>query len=96
MVSYSRLILQVAATTGIAMMLSTAAPAVAAEAPVPARETVATASTVPHMIKRHASRAHRIAASLHHDRRVVQTQSHLDCYGVWCGRQFVLMVGIGY
>ena len=96
MASYSRLILQVAAMTGIVVMLSTAAPAVAAEAAVPARETAATASTVPHVIKRHASRAYRIAASHHHDRRVVQTQSHLDCYGVWCGRQFVLMVGIGY
>jgi hypothetical protein len=96
MAKYSRLILQVAATTGIAAMLSTASPAVAAEAPVPARETAATASTVPHMVKRHAWRAHRIAVFHHHDRRVVQTQSHLDCYGVWCGRQFVLMVGIGY
>ena len=96
MASYSRLILQVAATAGIAATVSMAAPAVAAEAPVPARETAATASTVPHMIRRHAWRAHRIAASHHHDRRVVQTQSHPDCYGVWCGRQFVLMVGIGY
>ena len=96
MASYSRLILQVAATAGIAATVSMAAPAVAAEAPVPARETAATASTVPHVIRRHAWRAHRIAASHHHDRRVVQTQSHPDCYGVWCGRQFVLMVGIGY
>jgi hypothetical protein len=95
MASYSRLILQVAATTGIAVMLSTAAPAVAADGPVTARETAATASTVPPVIKRHASRRARIAA-VHHHHRVDQILSRTDCYGVWCGRQFVLMVGIGY
>ena len=95
MVSYSRLILQVAATTGIAVMLSTAAPAVAADGPVIARETAATTSTVPPVIKRHASRRARIAA-VHHHHRVDQILSRTDCYGVWCGRQFVLMVGIGY
>lgn len=95
MANYSGLILQVAATTGVAVMLSTAAPAIASESPVAARETAATASTAPHVIKRHASRGTRIAAS-HHDRRLSQIRSHQDCNGVWCGRQFVLMVGIAY
>jgi hypothetical protein len=92
MASYPRLILQFAAATGIVAMLSTAAPAMAAELAVTARETAA--KTAPATIKRHASRL-RFAAS-HYHRRVNPIRSDLGCSGVWCGRQFVLMIGIGY
>jgi hypothetical protein len=90
-----RLILQLAATTTIAAMLSTAAPAVAADGPVTVRENAASANTQPSVIKHHGWRAKRIAAS-HHDRRVGVVRSELGCAGVWCGRQFVLMIGVGY
>jgi hypothetical protein len=95
MANHSRLILQVAATTGIAIMLSAATPAVAAEGPVSARETATTANSVPSVIKHHASRRTRVAVC-RYSRRVSSIRSDLGCSGLWCGRQFVLMVGIGY
>jgi hypothetical protein len=95
MASYSRLILQVAATTGVAVMLSTAAPAVAAEGPVTARETAATASTVRPAVKRHASRRPHLVVSPY-NRRVDLIGTSPACSDVWCGRQFVLMIGVGY
>jgi hypothetical protein len=45
-------------------------------------------------IKHHASRV-RLAA-VHHRPHVNPIQSNLGCAGVWCGRQFVLMVGVGF
>jgi hypothetical protein len=83
MASYSRLILQFAAAIGIVVMLSALAPPVAAESAGRPSETSATAGkTVPPVIKRHASRG--------------IVRSHLDCASAWCGRQFVLMVGVAY
>ena len=35
----------------------------------------------------------RIAPSVRH---ATPTADHLDCTGIWCGRHFVLIVGIGY
>jgi hypothetical protein len=95
MASYPSLMLKFAAATGIAAMLWTAAPAVATERTAPASEAAATTKTAPSAIKRSASRRTRIAAS-HFDRRVSPVRSNLDCSGVWCGRQFVLMIGVGY
>lgn len=97
MVRYPRLILHVTAAAGIAALLCAAAPAVAVESAVPASEAAAMASakSAPKLIRRHASRATRVAASSHH-RRASVTGGSLDCSGVWCGRQFVLMIGIGY
>jgi hypothetical protein len=92
MASYSRLMLQVAATTGFAAMLSTAAPVMAAEGAVAPSETAA--KTAPTTIRHHVSRA-RLAAS-HYHRHIYPLRSDLGCSGVWCGRQFVLMVGVGY
>jgi hypothetical protein len=92
MASYSHLMLQVAATMGFAAMVSTAAPAMAAEGAVPPSETAA--QTVPAMIKHHVSRV-RLAAS-HYHRHVYPLRSDLGCSGVWCGRQFVLMIGVSY
>jgi hypothetical protein len=95
MFSYPRLMLQFAALTGIAAMLSMAAPAMATESTVTA---VATAKTAPSVLHRHASRRTRIVASYYDrdDSRVSPIRSKLDCSGDWCGRQFVLMIGIGY
>jgi hypothetical protein len=92
MASNPRLILLFAAATGIAAVLLMAAPTMAAESAVTVRETAA--RTAPPTIKRHASRT-RFAAS-HYHRRVDPIRSDLGCSGVWCGRQFVLMIGIGY
>jgi hypothetical protein len=86
---------------GLMVMLS-AAPAVAAEKPAAAREAAATtAKTAAAVIKRRVSRGTRIAAFHYtrhdrHDRRVSAIRSDLDCPGAWCGRQFVLMIGVGY
>jgi hypothetical protein len=92
MFSSSRLILQFAATTGFAVMLSTATPVAAAESAVTVSEI--TAKTAPLTIRRHASRA-RLAES-NYQRHVYPIRSDLGCSGVWCGRQFVLMVGVAY
>jgi hypothetical protein len=96
MASYPHLISQFAATTGIVAMLSTAAPVVAAERAVSSPEAAtAPATTMPSVVKHRAPRGNRIAAS-HHDRRVSAIHGNLDCSDIWCGRQFVLMVGVGY
>jgi hypothetical protein len=98
MVSYPRLILQFAAITGVATMLSTAVPAVAAEGTVPARETAAAPVKAAPPVARRASQGIRTAAShyRHHQRLVSAVRSDLGCSGVWCGRHFVLMIGVGY
>jgi hypothetical protein len=98
MASFPRLILPFAATCGIAALLLTAAPpAMAAESAVTTRETAA--KPAPSTIKRHASKRHasrlRFSAS-HYHRRVNSIRSDLGCSGDWCGRQFVLMIGVGY
>ena len=100
MASKPRLMLQFAAAIGIAAMLWTAAPALAAESAVTASDApAATTKSAPSVIKRHASRRTRLAASryhYHYDRQISPIRSNLDCSGVWCGRQFVLMIGIGF
>jgi hypothetical protein len=69
------------------------APAGAAENTV--SEAVAvTAKTAPSAPKRRASPASRIAIS--HYYRVGPNRGNMDCSGEWCGRQFVLMIGVGY
>jgi hypothetical protein len=95
MASYPRLILQIAATAGIAVMLSTAVPAAAAEGPVAARETAAAASTVRPVIKHHASHRSHLAI-VRYNRRISLIGARPVCSGDWCGRQFVLMIGIGF
>jgi hypothetical protein len=96
MASYPRLISQFAAATGIVAMLSAAAPVVAAESAVSSRDAaVAPARTVPSVVKHRASRGNRIAAS-HYNRHNRRVSANLDCSGIWCGRQFVLMIGVGY
>jgi hypothetical protein len=69
-------------------VLSIATPSMAAELAEPA------ARMAPLKVKHHAPRV-RLAASHHHP-GVSPIQSGLGCSGVWCGRQFVLMVGVGF
>jgi hypothetical protein len=99
MTSNSRLMLQFAAATGIAAMLWVAAPAMAAESPADSNAPAVSTKTVRHAsLNRHAPRRARLAAS-HYRRgyeRISPVRSNLECSGVWCGRQFVLMIGIGY
>jgi hypothetical protein len=104
MTSNSRLMLQFAAATGIAAMFWVAAPAMATESPVNSNAPGASTKAAPSVTARHASlnrhapRRARLVAS--HNRRgyerVGPVRSNLECSGVWCGRQFVLMIGIGY
>ena len=90
MFSHTRLMLQFAALASVAALLSTAPSAVAAESTIAA---AATTKTAPSVVNRHASRGTRVAASRFRDESGV---SKPGCSGDWCGRQFVLMVGIGY
>jgi hypothetical protein len=104
MASYPRLILQFAAASGIAAMLWIAAPAMAAESAANSNAPGVSTKTAPSVtnrdasLKRHASRRTRLAASRYHRgyERMPPIRSNLECSGVWCGRQFVLMIGIGY
>ena len=104
MTSNPRLMLQFAAATGIAAMLWVAAPAMAADSaansdvPAIGTKTAPPVSERHASLKRHAPRRARLAAS-HYRRgyeRISPVRSNLECSGVWCGRQFVLMIGIGY
>jgi hypothetical protein len=73
-------------TLSCAALLWTAAPAMAADSAVATSETAV--KTAPSRIApSHQSRA---------DRRVSTLRSNLGCSGVWCGRQFVLIVGVAY
>jgi hypothetical protein len=75
-----------AATT---MMLSATVPALAAEGTAMATGVSAKASPI----------KHRRMASVRHVRHVAAAtplQRNLGCSGEWCGRQFVLMIGIGF
>jgi len=96
--------LQFAAATGIAAMLWVAAPAMAAESAANSNAPAISTKTAPSVserhasLKRHAPRRARLAAS-HYRRgyeRMSPVRSNLECSSVWCGRQFVLMIGIGY
>jgi hypothetical protein len=84
MASNSRLILQVVA----AAVLWTAAPAIAADSAVIVSHDIAVKpAPVKHRTRIVVSRV---------DRELAAIPADLSCSGIWCGRQFVLMVGIGY
>ena len=82
----SRTFAAVAATT---IMLSAAVPAVAADDMNVATDVSAKASPVKH--RRMTS-----ARYIRHVATVTPLQRNLGCSGEWCGRQFVLMIGIGF
>jgi hypothetical protein len=77
-----------AAVVVATIMLSDTVPAFAAE------ETVATDISA-----KSSAGMHRRMASVRHVRHVAAVtplQRNLGCSGEWCGRQFVLMIGIGF
>jgi hypothetical protein len=82
--SFSRALAVVAATT---IMSSAMVPALAAE-DTGATDISAKASPIKH--RRMAIRHVRHVAA------VAPLQRNLGCSGEWCGRQFVLMIGVGF
>lgn len=88
MARYPNSILQLAAATIVAATLWSTPAAVAAEN----RATVGKAAAA---TTKMASRGARIAAS-YYDRHVRPLRGNPGCSGIWCGRQFVLMLGIAY
>ena len=87
--SFPRSLCLLAATAMVAVMLSGLVPAFAAEQSPAAASTLNKASITP--IK------HRAPGRIsHHVAPVRPVASDLECSGLWCGRQFVLIVGIGY
>jgi hypothetical protein len=91
---FFRLSLIVAAAISVAAAPSMTSPALAREAPQP------TTVTKPSVMKRHAlwrgsgRMVHR--AVRQYDSRYAPIVSQSQCAGVWCGRQFVLMIGVGF
>lgn len=93
MSSFCRHSLTLAAVVSIAAGLSMTTPVVAAE-PIPARDVVkpvAAKSPTWHVSRRAVSRT-----VWTYDRRLAAARSDTACFGPWCGRQYVLMLGIGY
>jgi hypothetical protein len=99
MASYLRLILPVAAAIAAASVLSIATSASAAGFTVGAGESASVKPTGrPADVRHPTSQRIRLAASRDHrrDRYVRPIRNDMDCSGVWCRRQFVLMIGIAY
>jgi hypothetical protein len=97
MASYLRLILPFAAAVAAASVLLIAPPASAAGGTIGAGET-ASATGRPADVRHRTSARIRLAAPRDHrrDRYVRPIRNDMDCSGVWCRRQFVLMIGIAY
>ena len=85
MAGFLRMMFCLAAMTGIAAMPLAEAPAMAAESTVTASEAASAVSA------KTAPAVRRVAP-----RRAGAIRGNLNCSGVWCGRQFVLMLGVGY
>lgn len=85
------LVILFAATAGLASLLSAATPVMAAKSVTAAGEAPP-AKTVSSMMKRRALRRAPTADSDY--RRVSFIRGNRDCS--WCGRKFVLMIGVGY
>ena len=92
MASYSGSMLRFAAMMGVSTVVLMALPAGATESAAAARETTTAKPTIP-VFKRHAARLIRTGRADH--RRLSFNSSNPEC-AVWCGRQFVLMIGIAY
>ena len=93
MLSQQRLMLPFVAAAVFATAISIASAASAAET-VSGREFAGTGSTV---LRHKPAQQVRLAASGDHrrDRYVSPFRQGIDC-SAWCGRQFVLMIGIAY
>ena len=98
MASYLRLILPFAAAVAAAGVLSIAPPASAAGFTSAGEAANANAAVARPDVRQRTSQRIRLAASRDHrrDRYVRPIRNDMDCFGGWCRRQFVLMIGIGY
>lgn len=76
-----------AAVAAAVLMLSTPMPAFAMEQSPAVTDVSAKASPIKHR---------RIASIRRHVASVTPLQRQLGCSGEWCGRQFVLIIGIGF
>jgi hypothetical protein len=95
MASHPRMTLPIIAAAGIAAMLSATAPAFA-ESTVAAGKAAAVKTERVVVKPRAARRSPFVATQARQDRRVSPACRYLGCSDVWYGRQFVLMVGIGF
>jgi hypothetical protein len=86
---FLRFLYLLAATAIVVAALTGSAPAYAAEETVSAPNISAKASAA-------QIRRHRPIGRSHAVRVIKPAASNYGCCGVWCGRQFVLMIGIGY
>jgi len=87
--SFPRYLSLLAAAAVVVAVLSGPASCFAAEGTAIATGVSAKTST-PH-VKRHAP-----TRLSHHIRPVNPVESNLGCTGTWCGRQFVLILGVAY
>jgi len=87
-----------AAAIAIPIMQWIATPIMAAERVVPTRAAAPTGKAVSADLRRDAVPLSQNALPRHarHDHGIDQVRSNLGCSGIWCGRQFVLMLGVGY
>lgn len=93
MSSFCRHSLTLAAVVAIAAGLSMTSPLMAEE-PVSAKGVVKPVAARP--VTSHISRRAVARTIWAYDRRLAANRRDVGCYGAWCGRQFVLMLGIGY
>lgn len=95
--SFPRILSSLAASAIVAAMLSGSAPAFAADATaVATTATTAAATDVSAKASSKHGRRHGGMPVSHGGHLVRSAASNPGCFGVWCGRQFVLMVGIAY
>ena len=91
MASYLRSMLPLAAAAAAVILLSIASPASAAGSGEAAGANAMGASSD---VRHRAPPRIRVAAP--RDRYVRPVRNDMDCSGAWCGRHFVLMIGIAY
>lgn len=86
----------------LSLLVATAIVAATLSGPVPAfaAEETAAVTDISAKVSNKAStkhmRRHGPTRVSHYVRPVRPAESNLGCSSVWCGRQFVLIVGIGY
>jgi len=92
----NRMKLSFVAPVAFALAL-TAVPAAAADISAPVRESAVAAARIASSAIRHrALPVTRNALLRDWERRVSAVRSYPECADVWCGRQFVLILGVGY
>ena len=83
----------VSAPAVVAAQPATPAPANSGKSP---RTATTEKTTATDLGAARAATARRIAAPAPRTIRRTPQHARLDCSGVWCGRQFVLMLGVAY